>query len=323
MNHYRHLSECERDVIGVRLAEGWSLRKIARSLNRAHSTLIREIHPDGVNRDGVYLPHQAQEQALERGRRSHHRIRLKSAVIRQRVEEGLKKRWSPELIAGRLRREGLRISHEAIYQWIYREKPYLKYYLVRRHRVRWMKGQRGGRVRLGIPARRSIHERPASVQSRQELGHWEADTVLSARSKAALQIVVERRARYVKLRRLERKGAVQMSQGLCEVLSQFPRGVLKTVTYDNGRENSQHEQVNQVLGTESYFCEPYHSWEKGTVENTAGLARRFFPKRTDFAKVSDQAVAEVETWLNQRPRKCLNYRTPEEVFQSEGGALPP
>jgi IS30 family transposase len=323
MRTYKHLSNEERDWIGIWKAEGASLRVIAQRLNRSPCTIGRELKRNGSNPSAVYRPHAAQEAATQRNQQSHRRQRLKQAWIRTRVQEGLRKGWSPELIAGRLGREGIRISHEAIYQWIYAEASYLTNYLVRRHGQRWAKGQRGGRLQLGIVNRRSIRERPGVINQRQELGHREADTVLSARSKAVLQIVVERRARYVKLRRLDRKGAAQMRQGLYENLHPFPAFLRRSVTYDNGRENSQHEQINADLGTESYFCEPYHSWEKGTVENTAGLTRRFFPKHTDFAKVSDEAVVRVENWLNQRPRKCLGYRTPEEVLTSEGVALAP
>ena len=321
MRPYNHLSQDERDLISIGIAQGHSLRTIAKNLQRSPATLLREIRRNGTG--GVYLPHLAHGRADQRNRQSRRRPRLKNAVVRQAVEEGLKKRWSPELIAGRLRRQGTPISHEAIYQWIYAKASYLRFYLLRCHPVRWHKGQRRQKQVLRIPGRRSIRERPKVINRRQEFGHWEADTVLSARSKAVLQIAVERRARYVKLRRLEQKNGDQMWQGLFELLSPFPSFARKSVTYDNGTENCRHERLNAALGTESYFCEPYHSWEKGTVENTAGLARRFFPKTTDFSKVTDQAIAELESWLNKRPRKCLNYRTPEEAFQSEGVALAP
>jgi IS30 family transposase len=156
---------------------------------------------------------------------------------------------------------------------------------------------------------------------RRRIGHWETDTAVSRQSPQALQITVERKTRYARLARLPKKGAREMSIALTRRLSRYPEGLRRSITYDNGSENTEHRRTNQVLGTRSYFCEPFHSWERGTVENTIGLVRRFFPKRTDFATISKNQIQSVERWLNHRPRKCLGFKTPAEVFNASGVAL--
>ena len=238
----------------------------------------------------------------------------------QRLRAG----WSPELIAGRWRRRHPEdaISHEAIYQWVYAEARHLVPCLVRAHRRRRYRGYvRGKHRRVAIPQRVSIRQRPAVVQRRRQLGHWETDTMISRASAVALQVTVERTARYTRLARLPRKGAHEMSVALTRRLSHYPPRVRLSLTYDNGSENTEHVRTNQVLQMRSYFCEPFHSWERGTVENTIGLVRRFFPKQTDLAQLSTAQVQSVERWLNHRPRKCLGFCTPAEVFKAAGVAL--
>ncbi len=167
----------------------------------------------------------------------------------------------------------------------------------------------------------TIKERPKEVQLRQEPGHWETDTAVSRQSLSALQVSVERKTRLSKLAKLLRKGAHPMNIALTMRLRRYPNWFRTSITYDNGSENTEHIRTNKILGTRSYFCEPFHSWEKGTVENTIGLVRRFFPKKTDFAKVSKNRINAVERWLNNRPRKCLGFLTPLEAANSLGVAL--
>jgi IS30 family transposase len=159
------------------------------------------------------------------------------------------------------------------------------------------------------------------VQKRLEVGHWETDTAVSRKSAVVLQITVERKARYTRLAKLKRRGSHEMSVALTRRLSRYAKAMRLSITYDNGTENTKHLRTNRILGTRSYFCEPYHSWERGTVENTIGLVRRFFPKKTDFATISKSRIQSVERWLNNRPRKCLGFKTPAEVFKAEGVAL--
>jgi IS30 family transposase len=322
---YQHLSSHERDVLAVLRSRGQSLRQIARTLGRDPGTLSRELRRNAPPiYTGYYLAHKAQHRAETRNRVAHQRRRLKAARVRHYVARRLRAGWSPELIAGRWTRRHPDggISHEAIYQWVYTEARHLVPCLVRAHRTRRYRGYvRGKHRRASIPSRVSIRQRPAAILRRRQFGHWETDTMISRASAAALQITVERTARYTKLAALPRKGAAEMRVALTRRLSQYPRGLRRSLTYDNGSENTEHLQTNHVLGSRSYFCEPFHSWERGTVENTIGLVRRFFPKRTDLAQVSKAQVQSVERWLNHRPRKCLGFQTPAEVFKSAGVAL--
>jgi IS30 family transposase len=322
---YTHLSSHERDLVAVLRSRGQSLRQIARVLGRDPGTISRELRRNVPPiYTGYYLAHKAQQRAETRNRRTHRRPRLKSARVRHYVARCLRAGWSPELIAGRWTRRhpDYAISHEAIYQWVYAEARHLVPCLVRAHRSRRYRGYvRGKHRRVHIPSRVSIQPRPAVVGRRRQVGHWETDTMISRTSAAALQITVERTARYTRLAALPRKGAREMRQALTRRLSQYPRGLRRSLTYDNGSENTEHAQTNRVLGSRSYFCEPLHSWERGTVENTIGLVRRFFPKRTDLAQVSKAQVQSVERWLNHRPRKCLGFQTPAEVFKAAGVAL--
>jgi len=321
---YQHLSSHERDVLAVLRGRGQSLRQIAAVLRRSPSTLARELRRNAPPiYTGYYLAHKAQARVEARSRASRTHRRLKQAGIRRYVDNRLRVGWSPELIAGRLpmRRASASISHEAIYQWIYAEARHLIPYLVRAYRTRQPRGYSRKHQRTHIPARVSIRQRPAHVLGRRRIGHWETDTMVSRRSPQALQVTVERKTRYARLAQLTRKGAREMSTALTRRLSRYPQGMRRSLTYDNGSENTEHVHTNQVLGTRSYFCEPFHSWERGTVENTIGLVRRFFPKQTDLAQISKSRVQSVERWLNHRPRKCLGFRTPAEVFKAAGVAL--
>ncbi len=321
---YTHLTSHERDLLAVLRSQGRSLRQIAHVLARDPGTLSRELRRNAPPvHTGYYLAHKAHQRAEDRNRFSRSHRRLKHDASRRYVEHRLRSGWSPELIAGRLQRRHPEraISHEAIYQWVYAEARHLIPCLVRAHRIRKCRGYSRRHQQTHIPGRISIRQRPSHVLARRRVGHWETDTAVSRRSPHALQITVERKTRYTRLAQLPKKGAREMSTALTRRLSRYPRGLRRSLTYDNGSENTEHLRTNQILGTRSYFCEPFHSWERGTVENTIGLVRRFFPKRTDFATISKNRIRAVERWLNHRPRKCLGFQTPAEVFKAAGVAL--
>lgn len=312
---YKHLSRDERVLLAEYKKQGLSIREIARRLDRDPSTLSRELRR---NADQGYLASRAQKKAEQRWQDCHRRPRLKSSDLRAFVRRKLKQGWSPEQIAGRLRhekREG-RVSHEAIYQWVYNEARELYPCLARAHRKRLSRRFRK-HSRSTIPGRVSIRERPAEIGTRQQAGHWEIDTIHSRTPGAVLLIATERKTRYLRLRKL----MVRRARGLCRVLIQalgaYPPKMRRTLTYDNGHENLEHLKINIALGTRSFFCDPYQSWQKGTVENSIGLIRRYFPKTVDFAELSEKEIKWVERRLNDRPRKCLNYQTPKEAFKAE------
>ncbi len=316
-NKYKRLASEERYAIGIMLAEGRTKREIARALNREPSTIIRELKRGIVDDSGRYQSEASHTNTILKRSETRKRPRLKEATIRAYVGVKLREGWSPELIAGRLWQEhsDLSISHEAIYQWIYTEAPEHISDLTRQHKRRWRHGTRNPFKTGGIAHRVSIDERPSEVDLRQVTGHWEADTVVSRRTRsAALQVLVERKSRYTMMTSLPGLDSHSMRDALIRRLRKVPSKLRQTITYDNGTENAAHVMVNRELGTSSYFCHAYHSWERGTVENTIGLIRRFFPKQTDFEKISPYRIKKVEQWLNHRPRKCLNFQTPIEVF---------
>jgi len=320
MAPYTHLSPEERDRIAVLRGQGQSFGAIGMELGRSPGSISRELQRNAppIHR-GYYLPHKAQERADGRWQASHQRDRLKSPRVRNYMTRAMRRGWSPELAAGRWSRLHPEepISHEAIYQWIYADRRDLVPFLHRAHRRRKRRGYSRRHTKAHIPNRTPISERPAAANGRREIGHWEGDTVQSRQSKAGLVVAADRRSRLAKVRRVERRTAKAVRIALNRSLCRHRKSARRSITYDNGPENVEHETVNVVLGTASYFCEPYHSWEKGTVENTIGLIRRFLPKKTDFATISDMEVRRIERWLNNRPRKCLGFRTPAEAFRSE------
>ena len=317
---YKQLNPNERDILAVLKSKGKSLREIASVLNRSPSTLSRELKRNAPPiYTGYYLSHKAQDRADRRKRDSHRRQRLKNDFIRQYVEKRLSLGWSPELIAGRLPIDhpGRSISHEAIYQWVYQDATHLILSLVRAHRKRKHRGYSRKHKKSHIPERISIKKRPKAVLKRLHIGHWETDTISCRKSYQAVQVTVERKARYTKMAKLRTKSARAMSIALTRRLSHYPRKLRLSITYDNGPENAEHLRTNKILGTSSYFCEPFHSYERGTVENTIGLVRRFLPKKTNLANISQDHLTKIEYWLNKRPRKCLAFKNPAEVFKAE------
>ena len=317
---YQHLSKSERDRISFWKGQGVSMREMARRLSRSPATLSRELRRNNAPLyRNCYLAHRAQGRAEQRWQSRHRRSRLKSPALRHYVRQQLQAGWSPELIAGRLSGQSHRerISHEAIYQWIYAEARELIGTLARSHRRRLRRGYSRKHRKAHIPGRVSIQKRPAHIATRRQVGHWEVDTAVSRKSKAALAVMVERKSRFAKVRRLPRRTARSLRVALTRSMARYPKDLRRSFTYDNGTENVEHLQVNQCLGSRSYFCLPMHSWEKGSVENRIGLIRRRYPKGTNFARLTVREIKQLESSLNRRPCKCLGFKTPAEAFRLE------
>lgn len=314
---YRQLSVEERDRIALLKGQGRSLREIARRLGRNASTISRELERNSPPvREREYLAHRAQLRADIRKASAHERQRLRDSQLRAYARRQIRRGWSPERIAGRWKRLGRgTISHEAIYQWLYADARELIEHLTRSHRKRQRRGAKTKATAWFIPSRTPINCRPRIVETRRQAGHWEADTMIGRGNASALQILLERKTRVTRLNKLPNKFASAMRRTLNRSLARYPKGLRRTVTYDNGRENVEHLKVNETLGTRSFFCAPMHSWEKGSVENAAGLVRRHLPKKTDFATVPIADIKRIERWLNNLPRKCLGYKTPAEAFR--------
>jgi IS30 family transposase len=229
--------------------------------------------------------------------------------------------WTPEGIAGRLPLDlpGLTTNYESIHVWIYTERRDLIPYLVRGHKKRhtrpWGKKSRVSK----IPNRVDITERPSQVDLRTVAGHWEVDTVVSRESKACVAVLVERKTRFFIVILMKDKTASAMHEAVAVALKGLPAGLRKTLTYDNGLENVLHELTNRALGVQSYFCKPYHSWEKGSIENRNGILRRYFPKKYDWRLTTQKKIDKVVRKINEMPMKCLGFKTPAEVFAKCGG----
>jgi IS30 family transposase len=316
MKEYKRLSEEERNKIFILLNQGKGVNEIAKRLGRNKGSISREINKNHGQK--TYRAHKAQERAQIRQQESHKKFTLKSYVLRQEVETMISKGWSPEIISGRLKldKKFPEISHESIYRWIFNERPDLINYLTRytkdgKYYKRGRQSKRGTQIKERV----DITQRPEIINSRQEIGHWETDLV-EGQGQSCLKVSVERKGRFTKILKVHNKTSKESNRALLDMFSPMPQGLVKSITYDNGTENSGHMDINRILGTDSYFCQPYHSWEKGTVENTNGLIRRFFPKDTDFDSITDIQIAQIEDWLNNRPRKCLLFLTPKEVFNS-------
>jgi IS30 family transposase len=316
---YRHLTIEEREEIAIGLASGSSKRAIARSLNRNQSTISRECARNKPPLNKVrYRANCAHQRSCDYKKKSHARERLKSEETRLYVAEKLSLGWTPEIIAGRIKQEGNlpTTNYESIYQWIYSGRRDLIALLPRAHRKRRKRGSAKYKHTSKIPNRVPIENRPLPADMREEIGHWEADTAVSGQSNAAIAVIIERVSRLVKIRLIPSKSAQHMSQALIDCLLPLPTQFRKSITYDNGSENTSHQDINSTLGTHSFFCTPYHSWEKGSVEQVIGLIRRTYPKKTDWALLSASDIATIEFQLNHRPRKCLDFKSPSEVFDA-------
>jgi IS30 family transposase len=317
---YRHLSIDEREQIAQLRNERTGLSEIARQIGRDKGTISRELKRNGAPLYNSYTPCRAQHRSDERRRAASRRERLRDETIRQYVHEKLFVGWAPEQISGRLPLEhrGLSISAEAIYQYIYETKTEDREDLIaclrRSHKKRKQRAVVRKQKRTKIPNRISIEDRPQSVESRRTYGHWEGDSMISRKSTFALNSLTERKSRLIMITRINRKGATL--DAVISRLGALPHKFRRTLTLDNGTENAKHEIITEGIGIKCYFAHPYASWERGTNENANGLIRWYFPKGTDFAKISDDQIALVERLLNNRPRKCLGFRTPIEVVAS-------
>lgn len=331
MKRYTQLSLTEREQMYGWQKEGLSLRDIGKKLNRSHTTLGRELKRNvkyGIEYFvNEYLPCKAEALAKKRKVGQRKKASLKNPTIFLYVRKHLREDgWSPEIIAGRLPRDhpGETISVETIYRYIYsrpyagskpyvvKEKP-LSSYLALARKKRMKKNERRvhrhGKILFAV----SIEKRPQSIQARKRIGHWETDNVIGkVTDKTALSVTVERKILFTVLTKLLDRSAATKRQALVTRLSDYPT---KTLTADNGKENSQHLTIEEELSLVMYFCHAYASWEKGTVENTNGRIRRFIPKGVSIDDISEETIAAIEDKLNHTPRKRLLFLTPCEKMQ--------
>lgn len=322
MKKYKHISLEEREKLYALHEQGFSLRSIAKQLERSQSSLTRELRRNvrygNEYFENTYLPCKAEALARKRIVGQRKKASLKNPTIFLYVRTKLRSGLSPEQIAGRLRIDhpGESIGVETIYRYVYarrlqpKTRPLLSSYLplARKKRMK----QLGRRVRRHgkIPFAISIEKRAKSILGRKRIGHWETDNIIGKQSdKTALSVTVERKTRFTILTRLVNRKAVTKTIAITTRLNTYP---IKTLTADNGKENSNHQFITKELHISMYFCHSYASWEKGTVENTNGRIRRFIPKGMSIDSISDEIIATIEEKLNNTPRKCLAFLTPYE-----------
>lgn len=327
---YRQLTLQERYVIAHLKSFKLSVREIARRLDRHHSTISRELKRNTSAYPGaVYWYDVAQPRAVARRAKPRHARRRANRALLHYVAQRLRAHWSPGMIAGRIELDypeqpAMRVSHEAIYRWIYVDAIAgggLYACLLRRHKRR-RKQPRYGSLRGLIPGRVPIAERPIVVDKRKRFGDWEGDTLYGGKTRACLLTQLERKSRYLLATKLADRRSQSVAQAKIEQFSSLPKPWRRTLTLDNGKEFAAFGQVEKATGLRIFFADPYAAWQRGANENANGLLRRYFPKGTDFSVVSEAHLASVVQALNNRPRKCLGYRTPHEVVQQAlSGAL--
>ena len=325
-NLYHQLGQKERDRIFLLKKKGMTNAEIAVKLGRDKSTIGRELRRNTHQKLHQYLPDTAHRKALkrkERGRKV--RYVVKDPALKRSLIRLLKGGWSPDLIAGRLKRaKPESLNQESIYQFIYsREgrKQNLRQYLRHAHRIRRKKNGRKHRQDNRIPNRVDIKQRPKHVEKRQQFGHWEGDNVVYNRHQRSLSTTVERKTRKVMIFRPRNQTAKAKAQETIRRYRHLPPGAKRTMTYDNGLEAVAHETVTAAIGMKFYFAKPHSSWQRGTNENRNGLVRFYLPKDTDLDKVTAARIRQVEDKINNRPMKCLNYQTPNEVYTIEMNRL--
>jgi IS30 family transposase len=316
---YRQFSVEERCEIARLSGEGRSIRQIAAALDRAASSVARELKRNGGAGD-VYQPSHAQQRAAAR-RWSGSRLD-RDAGLRARVLQQLAAGWSPEQIVGRWRRQGKALlGVETIYRFIYaqitRHNDFSwRHYLPRAKFKRGRRARKGGSPALHMSHRVPLAERPQEVAGRRSGGHWEADLMAFARYGHNILMLHERMSRALIGARLPSKQADPVARAIGAALAQLPPPLRQTVTFDNGTEFARHHQLH-ALGIQTYFCDPHAPWQKGGIENAIGRMRRFLPRKTDLANLDEAGFLDLIAIYNNTPRKCLDFKTPAEAFSDQ------
>jgi transposase, IS30 family len=323
MSGYRQFSLEERGRLFVMKQKGWKVGRIAKELGRPKSTIYRELARNSDDLLG-YLPDTAHKKAD--ARKAKHGTKInRYPELKMLVIEGLQKRWSPEMIAGRLKRQKspLYVCAEAIYQFIYSKEGMdlkLHLFLIRARPRRGLKG--GRKPRSIIPNRVSIHDRPAHIATKEEFGHRDGDlTFFSNNQSKNLGVTIEKKTRYVNLFLNESKHSTEVVKNMFNSLATMPKEARKSMTLDNGIEFVRHGLLTQFMGVGIYFCDKHAPWQKGQVEQMNSVLHRFLPKKTNIAKITPEDISMVQEKLNNMPRKCLGFKTPAEAFLSELSAL--
>lgn len=319
----KHLSEEQRYQIYSLQGQGLTQAAIAAEVGSHQSVISREMKRNRGGRG--YRPKQAQVFASERRSTAYAVAHTMTPQVITIIEEKMRaEQLSPEQISGWMREtQNINVSHESIYQYIYADqrKGGTLYKQLRRTGKKYnkRKGKTSGRGL--IPNRIDIEQRPAIVETRSRIGDWEADTIVGAEHKGAILSLVERKTKYTLLHKLDAATSDNTTAAIIAKMEPHQQFV-HTITSDNGKEFAGHQDVAAQLDTGFYFAKPYHAWERGLNENTNGLVRQYFPKGSSFVTVSDEDVQRVQNLLNSRPRKTLNFKSPNEVFFAKNPTPP-
>jgi IS30 family transposase len=317
MRTYKQLTQEQRYQIYALKKMGHNHTEIANCIGVDKSTISRELKRNHGLRG--YRPKQAHGLAMSRRRKGQCRIQAEIWVL---IEVKIRLDWSPEQISSWLKQyKDTQVSHERIYLYILENQQaggdlYKHLRCQKKRRKRYGSYDRRGK----LPNRRSIEERPQIVGQRQRLGDWEADTILGKGRRGAIVTLTERRSRLALIRKVERRKADHVQAAITELLMPF-KALVHTLTADNGKEFAEHEKIACDLDTDFFFAHPYSAWERGANENMNGLLRQYFPKNQDFTTITQEEIEVAMTLLNNRPRKCLDFMTPLEVFFSQPVAL--
>lgn len=318
------LSLYERERIEYYLKLKLGPREIGRRLKRSHGVISRELKR---NRDksGKYRADQAQRLADFKSHKTNKRKLETNQALHDYVQAQLKEGWSPELIAGKLKYEppkalaGVYVSHEQIYEYIYEGEGRYEgwyHYLVRKHPKRRIRKGRKKQVKTMIKERVSIKDRPDEINFRERFGDWESDLALFKKQKTGLSVQYERKGMLIQIQRVLDKSAEENEAALDQTIENFPAELVKSITFDNGLENTCHTKIRDGYNVQTFFCDTYAAWQKGGVENAIGLIRRYFPRETNLDNITDEQINQIQEKLNNRPRKGLKYKTPNEVMST-------
>lgn len=317
----KYITYNDRKVIEKLLPQKLSYRAIGKILQKSHTSISYEIKINsgqlGYSADRAQKYHEKRQ--LKKGNRK--KLDMNARLLEYIIEQ-LKEDWSPEEISGRLRKfpnaEIGYVCHETIYAYIYSmEIIRLKLYLLLRRykpkRTKWHSRKSRG---VNIPARISIHERPDNINERADIGHWETDSMIFSQQKGILSVQAERKSRLVRIHKCPDKTAAETLEAIIKTIDSVPLKYFLSLTFDNGTENVKHTELKEMFEILTYFCDPYCSWQKGLVENTNMFIRQYLPKNAPIDSITDERIHEIQEKLNNRPRKCLGYMTPNEYFNS-------
>ena len=317
MRIYTQLTQEQRYQIYVLLKAGHIQSEIAHLMKVHKSTVSRELRRNRGQKG--YRPKQAHQFASNRRKKARYHIAASTWIM---IEALIRQEWSPEQVSDWLKvNYSLQISHEWIYQYILMDKHaggdlHRHLRCQKKRRKRYGSYDRRGMLKNRV----SIDERPAIVDTRQRLGDWEVDTIIGKGHRHAIVSLVERKSRLALLRKVESKTAQAVADAVVELMKSLPVRT-HTITADNGKEFADHEHIAKKLNTDVYFAHPYSSWERGTNENMNGLIRQYFPKKYSFVTITQQEIDFVMERLNNRPRKCLGFKSPNQVFFNHSPAV--